>query len=284
MYQAAAVFEGGGMRGGYSTGVIDAFLDNDIEFSSIYGVSSGACHAASFVSKQRGRAYRISTDYLHDKNYCSLYSLITTGNLFGEDMLFRRLHFELDPFDFKTFAAYQGKFFAVATNVKTGKAEYLKLSPDSPKNRFPEVNASCSMPLLAKIVRHNGNKYLDGCVADSIPVQRAIADGNTKNVLVLTRPADYRKGFELSVPFVALRYFYYPKFVAAAIRRAKGYNRILDFIRAEEEAGKIFVIRPKKALPVGVMTKDKSKLELLYRLGYEDTAERMDELLAYLKA
>ena len=284
MYQAAAVFEGGGMRGGYSTGVIDAFLDNDIEFSSIYGVSSGACHAASFVSKQRGRAYRISTDYLHDKNYCSLYSLITTGNLFGEDMLFRRLHFELDPFDFKTFAAYRGKFFAVATNVKTGKAEYLQLSPDSPKNRFPEVNASSSMPLLAKIVRHNGNKYLDGCVADSIPVKQAIADGNTKNVLVLTRPADYRKGFELSVPFIALRYFYYPKFVAAAIRRAKGYNRILDFIRAEEEAGKIFVIRPKKALPVGVMTKDKSKLELLYRLGYEDTAERMDELLAYLKA
>ena len=284
MYQAAAVFEGGGMRGGYTAGVIDAFLDNGIEFSSIYGVSSGACHAASFVSKQRGRAYRISTDYLHDKHYCSIYSLITTGNLFGTDMLFRRLHFELDPFDFDTFASYQGKFFAVATNLKTGCADYLQLKPDSPKNGFPEINASSSMPLLAKIVHYNGNKYLDGCVADSIPVHRSIADGNKKNVLVLTRPPDYRKSPELSRPLIAIRYFRYPHFVAASRSRARRYNEVLDFIKAEKDAGNLFVIQPKQALPVGIMTKDKAKLKLLYDLGYEDTAERMDDLLAYLQS
>ena len=282
MYQASAIFEGGGMRGCYSTGVIDAFLDHDIEFSSIYAVSAGACHATSYIAKQRGRAFNLCTKYLHDKEYCSLYSLITTGNLFGRDMMFRRFQEELEPFDFDTFAAYQGKFYAVVTDMATGCPAYLQLKPDSPKNRFPEICASASMPLLAKIVPYEGHEYLDGFVGDSIPIRKSIADGNPKHVLILTRPEGYRKGFEISLPFIWMKYHRYHAYVKACFLRAKRYNETLDFIHQEEEKGNVFVIRPQTALPVGMVTKNRKKLQNLYDLGYQDTEARIDDLLAYL--
>lgn len=282
MYEASVIFEGGGMRGGYSTGVIDAFLDNDIEFSSIYAVSAGACHATSFVSRQRGRAYRLSTDYLHDRDYCSLSNLIKTGTLFGRDMMFHRFHVELDPFDFDTFAAYPGNFYAVVTNMRTGQAEYLRLQPDSPRRQFPEVCASCSIPLLARIVSIKGEEYLDGFVGDSIPIRKSIADGNRKNVLVLTRPAFYRKGVEKAMPIIRLKYRKYPNFVASYRTRAYRYNETLDFIAEEEKKGNLFVIRPRENLPVGMVTKNLAKLKKIYDLGYEDTCSRMDELKTYL--
>ena len=284
MYQASAIFEGGGMRGGYATGVIDAFLENDIEFSSIYAVSAGACHATSYVAKQHGRAFRLCSNYLHDREYCSLHSLITTGTLFGRDMMFRRFHVELDPFDFDTFAAYKGKFYAVATDMATGKPAYLQLAPDSPRRQFPEVMASCSMPLLARIVPINGHEYLDGFVGDSIPVRKSIEDGNTKNVLILTRPASYHKGIEASLPFIALKYHRYPNFVRACRTRAQRYNETMAFIAAEEKEGNIFVIRPRENLPVGVVTKDYAKVRSLYDIGYTDTVSHMSELLAYLRS
>ncbi|HJJ30618.1 MAG TPA: patatin family protein [Methanocorpusculum sp.] len=283
MYQAAAVFEGGGMRGGYSTGVIDVFLEHEIEFSSIYAVSAGACHAASFVSKQHNRAYRISTNYLHDKSYCSLKSLITTGNLFGTEMLFYRLHNELDPFDYDTFAAYKGTFYATATNLSTGEAEYFPVTAEDSHNGFPPVHASSSMPLLAKNVRIGKYEYLDGCIADSIPVRRAISDGNKKVVLILTRPADYRKGKNLVMPLYKMRYHEYPNFLARCADRNIRYNETMDFIQKEEEAGNIFVIRPDSPLPVGVVTKSKEKLKELYDIGHNDAEKKLDELLSYLK-
>lgn len=283
MYQAAAVFEGGGMRGGYSTGVIDVFLEHDIEFSSIYAVSAGACHAASFVSKQHNRAFRISTNYLHDKNYCSLKNLITTGNLFGTEMLFYRFHNELDPFDYDTFAAYQGKFYAAATNLSTGEAEYFPVTAEDSHNGFPPVQASSSMPLLARNVRIGEYEYLDGCIADSIPVRRAISDGNKKVVLILTRPPDHRKGKNLLLPLYRVRYHRYPNFLARCADRNARYNETMDFIQKEEDAGRIFVIRPENPLPVGVVTRSKEKLKALYDIGHNDAEKRIDELLSYLK-
>lgn len=283
MYQAAAVFEGGGMRGGYSTGVIDVFLEHDIEFSSIYAVSAGACHAASFVSKQHNRAFRISTNYLHDKNYCSLKNLITTGNLFGTEMLFYRFHNELDPFDYDTFAAYQGKFYATATNLSTGDAEYIPVTAEDSHNGFPPVQASSSMPLLARNVRIGESEYLDGCIADSIPVRRAISDGNKKVVLILTRPPDHRKGKNLLLPLYWMRYHRYPNFLARCADRNARYNETMDFIQKEEDAGRIFVIRPENPLPVGVVTRSKEKLKALYDIGHNDAEKRIDELLSYLK-
>ncbi|MDO5846613.1 MAG: patatin family protein, partial [Methanocorpusculum sp.] len=284
MYSAAAIFEGGGMRGEYATGAIDAFLDNDIEFSSVYGVSAGACHATSLISKQRGRAFRISSNYLHDKTYCSVYSLITTGGLFGVDMLFNRLHNELDLFDYDTYDAYSGKFYVVVTNLQTGKAEYKTLTTDEMRHGMHAIQASSSMPLVSKVVHMGEFDYLDGCIGDSIPLERSIEEGNQKNILILTREAGYRKGSNKLMPLIKMKYREYPNFVARCADRHIRYNATLDLIAAEEKAGRAFVIRPKQALNVGVVTKSKEKLKGLYDQGYADTDARMDELLAYLKS
>lgn len=283
MYSAAAIFEGGGMRGEYATGAIDAFLDNTIEFSSVYGVSAGACHSTSLITKQRGRAFRISSNYLNDKSYCSLYSLITTGGLFGVDMLFNRLHNELDLFDYDTYEAYQGKFYVVITNLQTGEPEYMTQTTDEMRHGMHAIQASSSMPLVSRIVHIGEYDYLDGCIGDSIPLRRSIADGNKKNVLILTREAGYRKHSNKLMPFIKMKYRQYPNFVARCADRHIRYNETLELIEAEEKAGRAFVIRPKQALNVGVVTKSKEKLKGLYDLGYADTEERIDELLTFLK-
>ncbi len=283
MYSAAAIFEGGGMRGQYTTGVIDAFLDNDIEFSAVYGVSAGACHGISFISRQRGRAYRISTDYLHDKNYCSLYSLATTGGLFGVDMLYNRLHNELDLYDYDTYTAYQGAFYPVVTCLETGRAEYPTLTTDEMRHGMWAVQASSSMPLVSRIVEHNGRHYLDGAIGDSIPLRRSIADGHPKNVVVLTRPPDYQKGPNKLMPLIRRKYRAYPAFVARAADRHIRYNDTLAFVHQETAAGRAFIIQPEKPLNVGVVTKSKEKLARLYDAGYTDTANVMDRLLTFLR-
>jgi len=283
MYNAAVIFEGGGMRGGYSTGVIDSFLDHSIEFSSVYAVSAGACHASSLISKQRGRAFRISSNYIHDRNFCSVSSLLKTGNLFGVDMVFNRLHTELDPFDYATFGQYQGKYYATVTNVETGCPEYLLVTEESARNSFKEVQASSAIPLLANIVDINGKHYLDGFVGDSVPIRKSLADGNTKNVLVLTRSKGYRKGKCHSVGLVKMKYRKYPNFVAQYESRAARYNETMDFIDQLEKENKICVIRPEHDLHVGMVTKDIEKLKQIYDFGFADAEKKMDEILAYLE-
>jgi len=281
MYSAGLIFEGGGMRGAYTTGVIDSFLDNDLEFSSSYGVSVGACNAASFMAKQRRRAYRVTTDYIGDKRYCSIQSLLRTGNLFGPDMLYHIIPEQLDPYDYDAFSRYPGKLYVVATNCETGEAEYFHL-----KNMREEVDilqASCSLPLLAKPVRINENEYLDGGVADSIPIQRSIDDGNTKNVIVLTQDIIYRKKPMKIVPLLKIIYRNNPNLVRQLATRHVRYNQTLDLLAQEESAGRAFVLRPKKPVNIGRVETNKTKLAALYEDGYHDTMERMDDLIAFLK-
>ncbi len=283
MYNAAAILEGGGMRGTYTTGVIDAFLENGIEFEAVYGVSAGACHGSSLVSKQHGRAFRLSHDYLHDKNYCGLYSLIKTGNLFGADMLFNRFHHELDPYDFDAFEQYEGEFVVVATSLATGDAVYHRMTLPEMQHRMKFIQASSSMPMVSKNVEIEGGLYLDGCIGDSIPVQQSIADGHSKNVVVLTRQRGYRKSENKMMPLIRRRYKEFPNFVARCEDRHVRYNATLDFLDAEEKAGRVFVIAPSEKPMVGAVTKSKRKLRELYQMGYEDTISKMDELKEYLR-
>jgi len=281
MYSAGLIFEGGGMRGAYTAGVIDAFLDHDLEFSRCYGVSVGACNAASFIAKQHGRAYRVTTDYIGDKRYCSLRNLLTTGNLFGPDMLYHIIPEELDPYDYETFSRYPGKLYVVATNCETGEAEYFHL-----KNMREEVEmlqASSSLPLLAKIVRIDGKEYLDGGVVDSIPVQRSIDDGNAKNVIVLTQDITYRKEPMKIVPLLKIFYRNYPNLVRQLATRHVRYNQTLDLLAEEESTGRAFVLRPKKPVNIGRVETNKTKLASLYDDGYRETMERMDDLIAFLE-
>lgn len=277
----ALVLEGGGMRGMYTVGVLEYFMEQDLYFSNTYGVSAGSCHGASYLSKQKGRAYRVSLNYLNDKNYCSLYSLLKTGDLFGVDMCYRQIPDELDPYDYPAYEQYEGNFYGVVTNCKTGEAEYLPI--EEMHRDIQIIRASSSLPLLSRMVEINGKKYLDGGISDSIPVKRARQDGNDKVVVVLTRDADYRKEKNPLMPVLKARYHKYPKLVEAMANRHKVYNKTLSYIKEGEKAGKIFVIRPKKPVEFDRIEKDRQKLIALYRQGYEDAKESYEKLQKFLE-
>lgn len=282
MYQAGLVLEGGGMKGIYTAGVLDFFLDKEIEFSSCYGVSAGACCLCSYLSKQRKRAYRVNVDYLEQKSYCSVESLLKTGDLFGVDMCYGLIPDYLDPYDYDTFEKYQGKAYAVVTNIRTGEAEYMPLK-DMHKD-IVAVRASSSMPLVSRNVKIGDGIYLDGGISDSIPLRRSIKDGNRKNVIVMTKEDGYIRqpaGAELAL--VKARYIRFPKVYECMRERHLAYNSTVQYIEEMQKQGKVFVIRPKHKSDVGRVEKDKAKLDALYEEGYRDAENCYLELLEYLE-
>lgn len=281
MYHAGLILEGGGMRGVYTAGILDAFLEENIEFSSIYGVSAGSCHACSYLSKQKGRAYRTLVDYLDDPDCCGVRSYVKTGNVFGVDLLYSQIPNVLDPFDYEQFEKYPGKFFAVLTNVDTGEPEYIRVR--DLKKQIWAIRASSSLPLLSKTLVVHGHHYLDGGIADSIPILRSMEAGNVKNVVVLTREEGYRKQPNELMPLMKLRYAHSKQFLEKAENRYLRYNETLDFLKKEEEEGHVFVIRPSEKVTVGRVEKNKEKLEHLYQFGLEDGKKSMEAMKKYLE-
>lgn len=280
MIKAGLVVEGGGMRGVYSSGVLDFFIEKDLFFENNYGVSAGACHLCSYLAKQYKRAFRVNVDYLNDKRYCSVHSLLKTGNLFGAEMLYDIIPNELDLFDYDTYNKNESNFYVVITDINTGKPEYVKIG--DLKKDIIYVRASSSLPLLAQNVKINDKEYLDGGISDSIPIKKSIADGNKKNVVILTRDSTYRKGKNSLMPIIKLKYKKYPNFVKSMADRYIVYNEILDFIKELENNGDVFVIRPKKPVNIGRTEKNREKLEALYNDGYNDAKDCYEELLKYL--
>ena len=191
MKKVCLVLEGGSLRGIYTAGVLDAFMDENIKVDAIIGVSAGALFGVNYPSKQPGRALRYNLDNVKNKDYISISSLIRTGNVVNKDFCFNKLVYETDPFDFKTFNNSPVKFYATVTNVETGEAEYIEIK-DSEKD-MEYLRASGAMPLLSEIVEINGKKYLDGGVADSIPLKKAQEMGYDKIIVVTTRPKEYIK-------------------------------------------------------------------------------------------
>lgn len=282
MYQAGLVLEGGGMKGLYTAGVLDFFLDKGIEFSSVYGVSAGACSMCSYLSKQRRRTLEVNTDYLGFRKYCSVESLLTTGDLFNANMCYHLIPDYLHPYDHEAFERYQGRAYSVVTNIRTGRAEYLRIK-DMHKDII-KVQASASLPLVSRNVKIGDGLYLDGGISDSIPLQKSIVDGNTRNVVVMTKETGYeRKPASLAqLALIKVRYLKYPKVYEMMAERHINYNETLGFIARQQENGQAFVIRPKKAGNVGRIEKDKEKLLALYEEGYQDAADCYEELSAYL--
>ena len=280
MIKAGLVVEGGGMRGVYSSGVLDFFIEKDLFFENNYGVSAGACHLCSYLAKQYKRAFRVNVDYLNDKRYCSVHSLLKTGNLFGAEMLYDIIPNELDLFDYDTYNKNKSNFYVVITDINTGKPEYVKIG--DLKKDIIYVRPSSSLPLLAQNVKINDKEYLDGGISDSIPIKKSIADGNKKNVVILTRDSTYRKGKNSLMPIIKLKYKKYPNFVKSMADRYIVYNEILDFIKELENNGDVFVIRPKKPVNIGRTEKNREKLEALYNDGYNDAKDCYEELLKYL--
>ena len=280
-YNAGIIFEGGGMRGAYTAGIIDALLEHDMNFEYCYGISSGATHATTYLSRQRGRAIQIVTDYIKDKRYFSIMNLIKTGNLFNVDFIYDTIPHELNPYDYETAKNNPAKFFVGVINMETSKGEFLRVKDI--EEEYMKVCASMSLPLIANMVEIDGQRYLDGGISDSLPIQRSINDGNKKSVLVLTQDATYRKKLDKILPLVAIKYRKFPGFVHMVKTRHIRYNASLDQIAEEEKAGRAFVLRPKKPVKIGRLELNREKMLALYREGYEDGIEAMPRLKAFLE-
>lgn len=283
MYHAGLVLEGGGMKGIYTAGVLDFFLDKGLEFSSVYGVSAGACNLCSYLSRQRGRSRDVNIDYLDSKRYCSLESLMFTGDLLNVNMCYHTIPDYLYPFDNETFKQYEGKAYSVATNLETGQAEYLRLR--DMKKDIDKVRASASLPLVARTVVIDGKSYLDGGLSDSIPIQKAVLDGNRKNVVIMTKETGFRRKpiDQAQLALIKVRYAKYPKVAELMANRHIAYNECLDYIQRLENKGQIFVIRPQRLSQVRRIERDKDKMRALYEEGYADAEARCEDLLNYLE-
>ena len=275
------LLEGGGMRGLYTAGVLDVLMENNIEIDGIVGVSAGALFGMNYKSKQIGRVLRYNKKYAKNKNYMGFYSLITTGNVMNEDFCFNKIINELDPFDFETFRKSKEEFYATVTNIETGEAEYIRIDDIDGSKNIEYLRASGSMPYVSKPVVIDDNKYLDGGIADSIPIEKIMNMGYDKVVVVLTRPLDYKKKKGNSV-IPKMAYRKYPKLVEAINNRYKKYNEQLDKILDLEEEGKIFVLRPSKLVNIRRVERDIEKIQQMYDLGVSDCKDKMHKLKSYI--
>lgn len=280
MYSKGLVLEGGGMRGIFTAGVLDFFLENNIEFNDCFAVSAGACHACSYLSKQHKRAYDVSIDYIKDKNYCSIYSLLSTGNLFGVKMVYDKIPNEMNLYDYEEYLKSKTRFFVVATNCNTGNAEY-KLIEDM-RSDMDIIRASSSLPLLSRIVCIKGEEYLDGGISDSIPIKESVKRGNLMNVVVLTQHRGYRKQPNRLMALFKIKYRNYPKLINSLENRYIVYNQTLDYIYEEEKKGNLFIIQPQEPLCLGRVEKNKEKLSEVYQKGYLQSKDNFEGLKSFL--
>lgn len=263
--KTAIVCEGGGMRGVFTAGVLQAFLEADYKADELVGVSAGASNGVSYVSGQSGRGYRTNVDYAGDKRYASLQSYRKTGSFFGMDFIFGEIPRQLDPFDYAAFAASPVDFYAGATSVDTGRAVFF--GKEYITGELHALRASCSIPLLSPMVQIDGRLYLDGGVAAPIPIDKAINDGCERLVVVLTRPRGYQKKPQGQRLLYHTAYRKFPNMVKAMDMRHLIYNHTLQRLQRLEEQGKAVVVAPPAALEVDRFGKDKQKLMAAYDMG-----------------
>lgn len=274
------VLEGGAMRGMYTAGVLDVFLENGITFDGVIGVSAGAITGCSYISGQLGRTIRYNVKYCKDKRFMSFHSFLKTGDLVGNQFCYHELPEVLDPYDNEAFLASGVEFYVTCTNLETGGPEYIRMH-----DMFADIDymrASASMPYVSQIVEKDGMKLLDGGCSDSVPVRVFMNMGYQKNVVVLTRPADYRKKPEKQ-GLAKLVYRKYPKFVATLLGRADAYNKMAEDIQQMEAKGEIFIIRPKTPLEIGRMSHDEDEILKVYERGRADGAACLDEMKQWLE-
>ena len=260
------VLEGGGMRGVFTSGVLDAFMKHNLYFKYIVAVSAGACNGMSYVSRQPRRARVSNIDYLARYRYIGLRHLVTQGCIFDQELLYDKFPNELLPFDFDEYFKHSQSFEMVTTNCLTGQAMYLSEAHDRQRS-LDIVKASSSLPFVSKIVNVDGLPMLDGGIVDSIPIHRAIETGHDHNVVILTRNKGWRDtGKARKVP--AFIYKNYPRLRVALSHRLKVYNAQMDLIDRLEAEGRITCIRPLRPMEVGRIENDVMKLERLYEEGF----------------
>ena len=277
------VLEGGGMRGMFTCGVLDTLMDENIDVDLIIGTSAGALFGINYFSNQKKRAIRYNMKYAKDIRYMSRTSYLLTGNLVNKNFAFYKITTKKDPFDNDTFMKNNKDFYAVATDIDTGKPEYLKIT--NPVKELEKLRASSALPLASKVVEIDNKKYLDGGISDAIPLDKALDFGLDKIIVVLTRPKGYRKKplSDKSLNKINKKFKDYPKLLSTMKNRYKNYNNTLDKIDSLEKNNKIFVIRPKENININIVKKDRKLLKNAYDLGIDNTKEVLNNLKEYLK-
>lgn len=276
------ILEGGAMRGLFSAGVIDVFMENGIEFDAAIGVSAGAAFGCNYKSRQIGRVIRYNKRFAKDKRFCSIRSLIKTGDLFGAEFCYHTIPEKLDLFDTEAYLENPMDFYVVVTDVETGKAVYIN-SDEAGDNALECFRASASMPIVSRPVEINGKKYLDGGIADSVPIQFFESIGYTRNVIILTQPANYIKKPSSATKIIKHILKEYPKVAETMADRHNEYNGTLKYIAEREKTGDVLVIRPEAPLEIGRTDRNPDKMQKVYDLGRAAGEKYLEAVKEFIK-
>lgn len=281
MGKTGLILEGGGTRGVFTAGILDYFMEQNLEFPYIIGVSAGACNALSYVSKQLGRTRQCMIDCLETEKYINVKKFLTEGKLFDMDMIFDTFPNESIPFDYDTFFQYEGTCYLGMTNCETGEPYYFE-EKENRERLMAGARASSSLPYISPIVEVDGIPMLDGGLSDPIPIRKALYDGVKKNVLILTRPPHYRKRVPKKQSRLSRRvYKDYPELSTSMDRRKSYYNHTMDLIERLEEENRVFVLRPQGKV-VDRMEQNPEVLRAFYEEGYEQAKAQYPRLMEWL--
>lgn len=275
------IMEGGAMRGLFTAGVTDVFMENGIEFDGAIGVSAGAAFGCNYKSRQPGRVIRYNKKYSRDPRFCSFRSLIKTGDLFGAEFCYHTIPDELDLFDNEAYVNNPMEFYVVCTDAETGKAVYMS-DEEAGEDALEYFRASASMPLVSRVVEIKGRKLLDGGIADSVPIQFFESIGYDRNVIILTQPLGFVKKPSSAAKLMKYALKDYPNIVKTMEGRHIEYNTTLDYIAEREESGDALVIRPEAPLPIGRIEHDPDKMQAVYELGRKVAEKRLEEIKKFI--
>ncbi|PKM51036.1 MAG: patatin family protein [Firmicutes bacterium HGW-Firmicutes-7] len=283
--ESSLILEGGGMRGAYTAGVMQFFLEKELELPYVIGVSAGICQAMSYVSKQHGRNKQVTIEMAVDPRYIRYKGILDGTGLFNMDFIFDQIPNEIVKYDYEAFRKSSQKLVAVATDCKTGRPVYLDCHDSTSNDELNMmVRASSSLPLFAPVVKLRDMELLDGGISDSIPIEKAISDGNEKNIVVLTRCYGYRKKPSRGLILYKVLLGSGCKGAIEALKnRYKNYNKALDDLDKYRNDGLAYVIAPSRDLNIKRAEKDIEKLEQLYELGYHDAEQQYDDIISYLE-
>ena len=276
------VLEGGAMRGLFTAGIIDVMMEAKVEPDGLIGVSAGAAFGCNYKSRQPGRAIRYNKRFAHDKRYCSWQSWLKSGNLYNANFGYRIIPTQYDIFDDKAFEENPMEFYAVCTDVETGKPVYKKLE-NGGQLTYDWIRASASMPLASKVVELEGMKVLDGGVADSIPLEYFESIGYEKNLVILTQPDGYVKEHNKLMPLMRIALRKYPNMIEAMDKRHIMYNKQLTYVYQAESTGRALVIRPDAPLKIGHISHDPEEMQRIYDIGRQTGMKYLERIKAFFR-
>jgi predicted patatin/cPLA2 family phospholipase len=276
------VLEGGAMRGLFTAGIIDVMMEARVEPDGLIGVSAGAAFGCNYKSRQIGRAIRYNKAFAHDKRFCSWQSLLKTGDLYNAEFGYHVIPTQYDVFDNATYDANPMAFIAVCTDVETGKPIYKSLPKVTPTT-YDWIRASASMPLVSKVVELEGQKVLDGGVADSIPLAYFESIGYEKNMVILTQPDGYVKAHNKLMPLMRIALRKYPNMIEAMDQRHIMYNQQLSYVYQAESTGRALVIRPEAPLPIGHISHNPEEMQRVYDIGRATGMKYIERIKAFFR-